>query len=105
MQEVRMEKSRLLTVRMSEEDYQKIVEKARLAGRSLSDLVRDSMGRVKTWTARDRASFREHTLALARIGEALGDLARSVRQNPALARTIIPELQKIADLLFQEKGS
>ena len=100
-----MEKSRLLTVRMNEEDYQKIVEKARLAGRSLSDLVRDSMRRVKTWTARDRVSFREHTLAMARIGEALGDLARSVRQNPALARTIIPELQKIADLLFQEKGS
>ena len=97
-----MEKKRLLTVRMSEEEYARIVEKARLSGRSISLLVRDSLEKVKTWTARDRAAFRERTLALARIGAALGDLARLVRQSPTVAPRIIPELQKIYDVLFRE---
>lgn len=94
-----MQKGRLLTVRMKEEDYKKIAERARLAGRPLSVLVRDSLGRVKTWTAKDQEAFRERTLALARMGSALGDLARSIRQNPSLAQKIIPELQNIANLL------
>ena len=49
-----MDRKRLLTVRFSEEDYARIVEKAQLAGRPLSVLVRDALGRVKTWTAQDR---------------------------------------------------
>ena len=97
-----MDRKRLLTVRFSEEDYARIVEKAQLAGRPLSVLVRDALGRVRTWTARDRAAFRERTLALARMGAALGDMARTIRQNPSVAPRIIPELQKIYDVLFRE---
>lgn len=97
-----MDKKRLLTVRMSEEEYAEIVEKARLAGRSLSVLVRESLDRVKTWTAKDQAAFRDRTLALARIGSALGDLSRSVRQNPSIAPRIIPELHRIYDVLPRE---
>ena len=98
-----MDRKRLLTVRFSEEDYARIVEKARLAGRSLSVLVRDALGRVKTWTAQDRAAFRERTLAHARIGAALGDMARTIRQNPAAAATILPRLQKLQTLLERKE--
>lgn len=97
-----MEKKRLLTVRMSEEEYAEIVEKARLAGRTLSVLVRESLGRVKTWTAKDQTAFKERTLVLARIGSALGKLSRLVRQNPSIAPRIMPELQRIYDVFYRE---
>ena len=94
-----MDRKRLLTVRFSEEDYARIVEKARLAGRSLSVLVRESLGRVKTWTAQDRAAFRERTLAHARIGAALGDMARTLRQNLGSAPGLLPAIEEFQKFL------
>ena len=89
-----MNRKRLLTVRFSEEDYSQILEKAQLAGRPLSVLVRDALGRVKTWTAQDRAAFRERTLTLARIGVALGNMAQTLRQNPGCAPVLIPKIEE-----------
>ena len=94
-----MNRKRLLTVRFSEEDYARIVEKAQLAGRPLSALVRDALKRVKTWTAQDRDSFRERTLTLARIGAALGDMARTLRQNPGSAPVLLPEIEEFQEIL------
>ena len=50
--------------------------KARAAGLSLSDLVRRSVGRVRTWTVAHRELERERTRELARIGSNLNQIAR-----------------------------
>ncbi len=94
-----MNRKRLLTVRFSEEDYARLVEKAQLAGRPLSALVRDALKRVKTWNAQDRAAFRERTLTLARIGAALGDMAHTLRQNPGCAPVLLPEIEDLQEIL------
>lgn len=94
-----MNRKRLLTVRFAEEDYARIVEKARLSGRPLSVLVRDTLEHVKTWTAQDRAAFRERTLTLARIGAALGDMAHTLRQNPGCAPVLLPEIEECQEIL------
>ena len=50
--------------------------KARAAGLSLSDLVRRSVGRVRTWTVAHTELERERTRELARIGSNLNQIAR-----------------------------
>ena len=50
--------------------------KARAAGLSLSDLVRRSVGRVRTWTVAHAELERERTRELARIGSNLNQIAR-----------------------------
>jgi hypothetical protein len=94
-----MQKTRLLTVRFTGLEYADLQEKARLAGRPLSGLVRESLKRVKTWSASDQAAFRERTLALARIGAALGDMARTLRQNPGSAPVLLSEIEEFQELL------
>ncbi|MHB1286739.1 MAG: plasmid mobilization protein [Leptospirales bacterium] len=94
-----MDRKRLLTVRFTEEEYADLQEIARLAGRPLSRLVRDSLKRVKTWSALDRAAFRERTLAHARIGAALGDMARTLRHNPGSAPVLLPEIEEFQQFL------
>ena len=50
--------------------------KARAAGLSLSDLVRRSVGRVRTWTVAHTELERERTRELERIGSNLNQIAR-----------------------------
>ena len=50
--------------------------KARSVGLSLSDLVRRSVGRVRTWTVAHAELERERTRGLARIGSNLNQIAR-----------------------------
>ena len=50
--------------------------KARSAGLTLSDLVRRSVGRARTWTVAHAEVERERTRELARIGNNLNQLAR-----------------------------
>ena len=50
--------------------------KARSVGLSLSDLVRRSIGRVRTWTVAHAELERERTRELARIGSNLNQIAR-----------------------------
>ena len=50
--------------------------KARAAGLSLSDLVRRSVGRVRTWTVAHTELERARTRELARIGSNLNQIAR-----------------------------
>ena len=50
--------------------------KARSVGLSLSDLVRRSVGRVRTWTVAHTELERERTRELARIGSNLNQIAR-----------------------------
>ena len=63
-------------IRASEAERAAWHAKARAAGLSLSDLVRRSVGRVRTWTVAHTKLERERTRELARIGSNLNQIAR-----------------------------
>ena len=63
-------------VRASEAERAEWHAKARAAGLTLSDLVRRSIGRVRTWTVAHADVERERTRELARLGNNLNQIAR-----------------------------
>ena len=63
-------------IRASEAKRAEWHAKARAVGLSLSDLVRRSIGRVRTWTVAHAELERERTRELARIGSNLNQIAR-----------------------------
>ena len=63
-------------IRASDAERAEWHAKARAAGLSLSDLVRRSVGRVRTWTVAHTELERERTRELARIGSNLNQIAR-----------------------------
>ena len=63
-------------IRASEAERAEWHAKARSAGLTLSDLVRRSVGRVRTWTVAHAEVERERTRELARIGANLNQIAR-----------------------------
>ena len=65
-----------LKIRASEAKRAEWHAKARSAGLTLSDLVRRSVGRVRTWTVAHAEVERERTRELARIGANLNQIAR-----------------------------
>ena len=71
--------------------------KARSVGLSLSDLVRRSVGRVRTWTVAHAELERERTRELARIGSNLNQIARwaNIYRENAEAVEVIAHLAAI----------
>ena len=63
-------------IRASEAERAEWHGKARSAGLTLSDLVRRSVGRVRTWTVAHAEVERERTRELARLGNNLNQIAR-----------------------------
>ena len=63
-------------VRASEAERAEWHAKPRSAGLTLSDLVRRSIGRARTWTVAHAEVERERTRELARIGNNLNQIAR-----------------------------
>ena len=63
-------------IRASEAERAEWHAKARSAGLTLSDLVRRSVGRVRTWTVAHADVERERTRELARLGNNLNQIAR-----------------------------
>ncbi len=63
-------------VRASEEERAEWHAKAHSAGLTLSDLVRRSIGRIRTWTVAHAEVERERTRELARLGNNLNQIAR-----------------------------
>ena len=63
-------------IRASEAERAEWHTKAHSVGLSLSDLVRRSVGRVRTWTVAHAELERERTRELARIGSNLNQIAR-----------------------------
>ena len=63
-------------IRASEAERAEWHAKARSAGLTLSDLVRRSVGRVRTWTVAHAEVERERTRELARLGNNLNQIAR-----------------------------
>ena len=63
-------------VRSSEAERAEWHAKARAAGLTLSDLVRRSVGRTRTWTVAHAEVERERVQQIARIGNNLNQIAR-----------------------------
>ena len=63
-------------VRASEAERAEWHAKARSAGLTLSDLVRRSVGRTRTWTVPHAEVERERTQQVARVGNNLNQIAR-----------------------------
>lgn len=67
---------RWVKVRVDEQERAALHAKAKAAGVSLSELIRQAVGRVRTWTAIDRASYAERTRELGRIGQNMNQISR-----------------------------
>ena len=74
--------------RVTPEELEQWRGKARAAGTSLSELVRQAMARTRTWTAAARAAERERTLQLARLGSNLNQIARWANTHKACAEAV-----------------
>ena len=84
-------------IRASESERAEWHAKARSVGLSLSDLVRRSVGRVRTWTVAHAELERERTRELARIGSNLNQIARwaNIYRENAEAVEVIAHLAAI----------
>ena len=84
-------------IRASEAERAEWHAKARSVGLSLSDLVRRSVDRVRTWTVAHAELERERTRELARIGSNLNQIARwaNVYKENAEAAEIVAHLVAI----------
>lgn len=74
--------------------------KAAAAGASPSELLRQAMARVRTWTATPAAAERERTRQLARIGNNLNQIARWANTHKGAAEAV----EVIAGLLAIERA-
>ena len=92
---------RKLEVRCSPDEHEAWKAKATAAGLTLSDLVRQSLGRVRSWTVGDRRAARERVQQLARIGNNLNQIARwaNTHKGAAEATEVIGALISIERLL------
>ena len=84
-------------IRASEAERSEWHAKARAVGLSLSDLVRRSVGRVRTWTVAHAELERERTRELARIGSNLNQIARwaNIHKENAEALEVVAHLVAI----------
>ena len=74
--------------RVTPEELEQWRAKARAAGVSLSELVRQAMARTRTWTAAAREAERERTFQLARVGSNLNQIARWANTHKAAAEAV-----------------
>ena len=77
-----------LKIRASEAERAEWHAKVRSAGLTLSDLVRRSVGRVRTWTAPAAEVERERTRQVARIGTNLNQIARWANTYASAAEAV-----------------
>ena len=75
-------------IRASEAERAEWHAKARSAGLTLSDLVRRSVGRVRTWTVAHAEVERERTREVARIGNNLNQIARWANTHKGVAEAV-----------------
>ena len=75
-------------VRASESERAEWHAKARSAGLTLSDLVRRSLDRARTWTAPHAEVERERTREAARIGNNLNQIARWANRHKGATEAV-----------------
>ena len=94
-------------VRASDAERAEWHAKARSAGLTLSDLVRRSLGRARTWTVPHADVERERTRELARVGNNLNQLARwaNTHKTAAEAVSVIAHLVSFERSLLAVAGT
>ena len=94
-----MNRDAFLTVRLTAEERAAWQAKAAAAGVRPSALLRQAMGRTRTWTAKAAGVERERTLQIARIGNNLNQIARWANTHKGEAEAV----QVIAHLAALER--
>ena len=92
-----MERNLKMQIRLSPEEKVVIQDKAKAAGVSASDLVRQAANRVRTWTLKDRQVEQEKIRQVARIGNNLNQIAKAVNTQ-GVVNLEMEILQKLADI-------
>ncbi len=84
---------------MSDEEKSEIDKKAVAVGVSVADWIRQSLCRVRTWTAKDKETERERIREIRRIGQNLNQIARWCNQykSDADAVSVIAHLVAIEE--------
>ncbi len=92
-----------IKIRLGKQEKLAWQEKAARAGISLSTLIREAMGRTRTWTAGDRSSIQEQTRQISRIGNNLNQIAKwaNTYKGTAEAIEVIEALRAIEQTLIQ----
>ena len=65
-------------IRLTQNEYFMLCEKAKNIGTSVSDLIRNAAKKTRTWTAQDKKIEQEKNRQLAKIGNNLNQIARAV---------------------------
>ena len=92
-----MKKTRQLNIRIDESDYEKIQQIANDSNRTVSELLRDHIGKV---TVKDSALDRQKNVHLNRINSNLNMIAKWVNTHKELADVI-----RVTELLIAiERG-
>ena len=92
-------RARLVRVRVTEDELALWRSKASAAGVPVWDLVRQAMGRTRTWTAAAAGVERERTRQVARLGSNLNQIARWANRHQSAADAV----EMIAHLVAIER--
>jgi hypothetical protein len=74
-----------IKIRVTNDEKQEIYDKAILAGCTVTDLIRQSLCRVKTWTAKDKEVERERIREIRRLGQNLNQVAKWCNSHKSAA--------------------
>jgi len=77
-----------IQLRVTESERDTWRTKSAASGLSLSDLIRQSMARTRTWTAKDKQLARDKVREIARIGNNLNQIAHWCNQHKDRAETV-----------------
>lgn len=94
-----MKKDKWIHIKCTDEERTKMKQKADAAGMPLSELIRRSLDKTNTWTARDRNAVYALSKELARIGNNLNQVAKwaNTEKGALEAIHIISALQNIEE--------
>jgi len=94
----KMERTKKIQIRLSPQELSEIKKKAEASGISASNLVRQSVTRVRAWTPENQSIQQEKIRQLARIGNNLNQIARAVN----IQGVVTHELEILKKLAFIE---
>lgn len=93
-------RSQWIKIRVSSGERKVIHDKANLSGCTVTDLIRQSLSRVKTWTAKDKEVEREKIREFRRIGQNLNQVAKWCNSHKSAADAV----QVLALLIVIERN-
>lgn len=105
------QRNKVVRLRCSDREQLEIQQKAEKCGMSMSDLIRISIGKTKTWTVADKQKVNEFLRELSKIGNNLNQLTRYANTNKEGIETlqilgeigiINEQLEELKEAFFHE---